>query len=307
MRKSIALTIILVAFAATNAFAVGEARLTGKVVDTDNKPIADATITVTATAAKTFKETFKTNKNGDIRVFLLDGTIPYRFVVAKDGFQPYEEVIKLRLVPEKNERTFILAPAGTSAAIAAAEPAQVDPAITAYNDGVGLLNEGKGADAIAKLQEAVALKSDFGQGYKTLAIAYARGSQWAKAIEAGNKAIEIDGDDPDVAAVLSLAYEKTGDKAKAAEFRKKAPQSAPAVFNDAAKLINAGKDGEAEPLLKQAIGIDPAFAIAYYELGMLYARSGKNGDAKTNLEKYIELEPKGRDVATAKEMLNYVK
>ena len=40
---------------------------------------------------------------------------------------------------------------------------------------------------------------------------------------------------------------------------------------------------------------------------MLYVRSGKNADAKTNLQKYIDLEPNGKDAATAKEMLKYVK
>src|SRR5438270_551388 len=78
-------------------------------------------------------------------------------------------------------------------------------------------------------------------------------------------------------------------------------------FNDVAKLINQQKDGEAEPLLKQAIAADDKFAPAYYELGMIYVRAGKNAEAKTNLQKYIELAPTGRDVATAKEMLSYVK
>jgi Tfp pilus assembly protein PilF len=79
------------------------------------------------------------------------------------------------------------------------------------------------------------------------------------------------------------------------------------MFNEAARLINTGKDGEAEPLLKGAIAANDKFAQAYYELGMLYVRTQKNADAKTNLQKYLELEPTGKDAATAKEMLNYVK
>ena len=34
---------------------------------------------------------------------------------------------------------------------------------------------------------------------------------------------------------------------------------------------------------------------------------GKNADAKTNLQKYLELDPNGKDASTAKEMLKYVK
>ncbi len=40
---------------------------------------------------------------------------------------------------------------------------------------------------------------------------------------------------------------------------------------------------------------------------MLQVRTGKNADAKANLQKYLELEPNGKDAATAKEMLKYVK
>ena len=40
---------------------------------------------------------------------------------------------------------------------------------------------------------------------------------------------------------------------------------------------------------------------------MVYVRMGKTADAKTNLQKYLELEPNGKDAATAKEMLKYVK
>jgi hypothetical protein len=40
---------------------------------------------------------------------------------------------------------------------------------------------------------------------------------------------------------------------------------------------------------------------------MIYVRSGKNADAKANLEKYLQLEPNGKEAATAKEMLKYVK
>ena len=48
MRRSLALTVVVLAFAA-NAFAVGQARLSGKIVDAvTKKPIADAVVTVKA-------------------------------------------------------------------------------------------------------------------------------------------------------------------------------------------------------------------------------------------------------------------
>ena len=39
----------------------------------------------------------------------------------------------------------------------------------------------------------------------------------------------------------------------------------------------------------------------------IYVRSGKSAEAKTALTKYLELDPNGKDAATAKEMMNYLK
>src|SRR5207248_1539625 len=87
----------------------------------------------------------------------------------------------------------------------------------------------------------------------------------------------------------------------------KVPEAIAKIEEAVAKLINASTDSEAEPLLKSSIAADDKFANAYYELGMIYVRAGKNADARTNLQKYLELDPNGKDAATAKEMLNYVK
>ena len=307
MRKALTVSFLLVLMTAPALFAIGEARLTGKVTDQAGKPLNGVTITITsATAAKNFKTTAKTDAKGNYTIFLLDGTIPYKFTFTKDGFTGYEETIKLKLVPEKNTRDVKLGDVA-AAAPAAGGAAAADPAVAAYNEGAQLANEGKDAEAIASIEKAVALKADLTAGHIALAKLYARAGDWPKAINSAVKALEIDAENPELLTLAAEGYEKTGDKAKAEEFRKRAPANPAMLFNQAATLINAGKDSQAEPLLKQALSADPAFARAYYELGMIYARSGKNVDAKTNLEKYIELEPKGNDVATAKEMLNYIK
>jgi tetratricopeptide (TPR) repeat protein len=227
--RSLALCALILAAFATNAFAVGEARVTGKITDAATKePIKDATITVEATEAKTFKQQFKVNpKDGTFAIFL-------------------------------------------------------------------------------QIEEAVAKKPELIAGYDALAKLYARQKEYPKAIDRANKALSFDPDQPEMYGVLYEAYNATGDKAKAAEAKKKMPANAAVLFNDAAKLLNASKDSEAEPILKQAIVADEKFAKAYYELGMIYVRAGKNAEAKTNLGKYLELEPNGKDAAMAKEMLKYV-
>jgi tetratricopeptide (TPR) repeat protein len=307
MRRTLALTLFVLAAFAGNAYAATQARLSGKVIDSvTKKPIPDATINLTATEAMTYKADSKVKKDGSYAIAVLNGTIRYKFTYSAPGYRSYEEVMKLKL-GEPNVKDVELTPAGAVSATVPGGEIKVDPSVTAFNDGAALANEGKDAEALVKFQEAVAAKPDLQAGWRALAKVSARLKKFPDAITAANKALELDADDQDMHAVLFEAYTATGDKAKAAAEKAKLPANAAMLFNDAAKAINAGKDGDAEPLLKQAIGADAAFAPAYYELGMLYVRSGKNADAKTNLEKYIELEPTGRDVATAKEMLKYVK
>lgn len=304
MRKIFALALLFGAMA-TSAFAVGEARLTGIVLGPDGKPLPDVTITVTAMEAKTFEETFTTKKDGKFTIFLLDGTIQYKFVFSKGDLTPYEEVMKLKLIPQRNEIEVKLDSPTAPRGPAAGQPV-ADPAVDAYNAGAQLANSGDVAGAIAKIEEAVALKPSLTAGHMALAKLYVRAEQWQKAIDAANKVLEISPDEPDMFIVLARSYEETGNAAKAKEFAAKAPANPSALFNEAAKLLNAGKDAEAEPLLKRAIGADPKFAKAHYELAMIYVRLGNSSEAKSHLQTYLELEPTGEDAALAKEMLKYV-
>lgn len=309
MRKTASLCVLAIMAVAGSLFAATEGRMAGKVTDAITKaPITNATITLTATTGRNFKADFKTDKKGDYRLLVVDATIPYTFTVSAPGYASFEDTVKMKL-GEPTPKDVQLTPANAvaPAAAAAAAPAKPDPAVTAYNEGAALFNEGKQAEAAAKFEEAVAARPDLIAGWQALAKVYLAQKDYPKAIARANKALELAPDENDMYAVLYEGYVATGDKAKAAEAKSKMPADAAVLFNDAAKLINSGKDGEAEPLLKQSIALNEKFGQAYYELGMLYVRTGKNADAKTNLQKYLELEPKGKDAATAKEMLNYLK
>ena len=312
MRKTVAMSLFAIAAVAANAFAGAEARMAGKLIDAaTKKTIPNATIVVSSTGAHNFRQEFKTDKDGYYRILVIDGTIPYDFTFSAQGYQPYQEKIKMRLgdVMQKDVElvpgSAAAAPAASAGAPAAA--AKADPSVTAFNEGAQLYNDQKYAEAAAKFKEAVTGKPDLIAGWEALARTSQQLKDYPTAIDAANKALAVDADEADMYVILFNAYTATGDKAKAAEAKKKMPANAGVLFNDAAKLINANKDSEAEPLLKQAIAADDKFSQAYYELGMLYVRAQKNADAKTYLSKYLELDPNGKDAATANEMLKYVK
>jgi tetratricopeptide (TPR) repeat protein len=309
MRRTLALTVVVLLAMAGDALAIGQARITGKILDTaTKKPIENAVINVAAVSGKNFKEQYKVKKDGSYAIFLLDGTLQYEFTYSAPGYRDYKETMKLKLgEPNIRDIELVSGKATTTAATGPAAEIRLDPAVVAFNEGASLANEGKDVEAAAKFQEAVTARADLVAGWQALAKVNLRLKKYPQSIEAAEKAVAIDSDLPDMFAVLYEAHNAAGNKAKAAEYKSKMPANANSLFNDAARAINSGKDGDAEPLLKQAIAVDDSFAQAYYELGMLYVRGGKNADARTNLQKYLELEPSGRDAATAKEMLNYVK
>ena len=301
MRRSLTLSVIASLFLTANLFAVGEARMTGKVLDAATKePIEGASI----------KLEEKSRKGGSFTIFVLDGTLQYKFNVSAEGYNSYEETIKMKL-GETNVREFLLYMVGTGPGAAPGQtapavPAKPDPAVEAYNAGAALANSGDTAGALLKFQEAVAVKPDLTAGWMALAKVAVKEKKYPLAVDAAKKALEIDDEDADMWLVLYQSYTALGDKANAAAAEKKAPANPSKLFNEAARLINEGKDGDAEAVLKRAIAADEKYAVAYYELGMVYVRAGKSAEAKAALNKYLELDPKGKDAATAKEMLGYL-
>jgi len=280
--------------------------MAGTVTDAvTKKPIPNVAITFNATERRTIKQTYKADANGKYAVLLLDATIPYLVKFEAPGYATYQETIKLK-IGDVLTKDVELQPEGAAPANAAPARPAVDTNVAAYNEGAKLFNDGKFPEAIAKFKEVLKAKPEMIAAWEALSRADLQTKDYAGAIEAANKALALAPDETDMYAILYDAYVATGDKAKAAEAKKKMPADAAVIFNDAVKLLNAGKDTEAEPLLRQAIQANDKFGQAYYELGMVYVRMGKMAEAKQNLMKYLELEPKGKDAATARESLKYL-
>jgi tetratricopeptide (TPR) repeat protein len=299
----------------TVLFAGAQARLKGKVTDSAGKPLDGVAVTLTTPNLRIFKVNLKTDKNGEYGTIVNDATMPYHLKFEKEGYVPSESDKKIPVgdigvVDAKLQST---AEAGQAARASgkAAPPSPTEQAALVFNEGVDLLTAGKKAEAEAKFQEAVAKNPDLPQGWQALAVIANEKKDWAKTLEYGQKALELDPSLTPLYGTMANAATQSGDKKAAAEWQAKYaeanPDTAESLYNKGVEAYNSKKVKDAEALLTKAVEAKPDFAIAHFWLGMASFNLNKKGAAREHLEKYLELEPNGAEAATAKEILPLVK
>ncbi len=68
--------------------------------------------------------------------------------------------------------------------------------------------DGKNEEAIAKVHEALALDETFVRGHLALSVLYHKTEEHAKSVEHGEKAYQLEPEDPFNAAALSVTYQR---------------------------------------------------------------------------------------------------
>lgn len=294
---------------AAAALAGIQGRLTGVVTDPDGKPLDGVLVVVTTPNISTFKMTVKTDKKGQYALIVNDATIPYKLHYEKEGFAAHEEQKKLSTVEVTNVDVKLTKPQMVQAA-----PAQIttsDQAALAYNAGVELLNAGDKAGAAAKFQEAANKNPDLPQAWQALAVLAYQNKEWAKVLDAGQKATDLDPTITSLYPMMAVAAEQLGDKKAAAQWQAKNAEANPdtpeVIYNKGVEALNSKKTQEAADYFAKAIQAKPDFAMAHYQLGIVSLNLKKNADAKEHLQKYLELDPNGKEAETAKELLEVIK
>ena len=297
-----------------------QCRLLGTVTDSSGAPVEGVTVTVTTPSLHTLKLTQKTDARGKYSLVLQDCTMPYHVDFAKEGFVSAGEDKKIPINDQGTVDMKLLktseakAPAGAPGAAgggAPPPPSSTDQAVMAYNAGVDAMNAGDKAGAEAKFQEAVAKNPDLPAGWHALTELAFQKKDYAKTLEYGQKALDLDPTLTDLYGALSASAAATGDKKAAAEWQAKYaeanPDSPEILYNKGIDAYNKKKMKEAEDLLTKAVEAKPDFANAQFWLGMASLNLNHKAKAKEHLEKYLELEPNGKEAGTAKEMLPLVK
>jgi tetratricopeptide (TPR) repeat protein len=298
--------------------AVGEGRILGTVTDGEKKPIEGAKVLVTLPGVASIRQEKKTDKDGKFTLLLLDATKEYKIQIEKEGFQPYEEMLKPTL-QETLRIAFTLAPVQAAATGPAPDSAEAkalegrNAAVLAFNEGVVKLKAEDRAGAMVKFEEALKLNPDLVEAHAVLADLYVEEKKYPQAIAAAERVLQAKPNDPGALAALYDAAVATGDKAKADSALKAMAGGAPGR-DTAVRLLNKGvvdfnenRMADALAAFQNAERADPAFPKTHYMLGLTYANLDDKAKAVEHLAKFLEMAPDDENAETAKAMLEELK
>ena len=289
-----------------------QARLTAKVTDLAGNPLEGVTVTITTKNISTFKLVLKTDKRGVYATIVNDATMTYHLKFEKEGYVPFEGDKKVSIGDTGGlDAKLQKLSEAQAAAVAAAPPSANELAVEKYNEGVDLMNAGNRAGAEAKFLQAVQKNQDLPSAWKALTMIAFDKKDWAKTIEYGQKATDLDPTLTNLYSMMAEAAKQTGDAKGSAEYLAKFaeanPDSAETLYNKGIDAYNHNKMKDAEEALTKAVTAKPEYALAHFWLGMASINLKKNAAAKEHLQKYLDLEPKGGEADTAKEMLSVLK
>jgi len=317
MRITMRMAAALTAFLAAGFLHAGaQCRLVGSVTDSAGAPVDGVSVVITTPNLTTFKHSVKTDSKGKYSTILNDCTMPYHVVFEKDGFVSSSEDKKIPIndlgtLDMKLMKTSEVKAAPGAAPVAAPASSGSEQAALAFNTGVEAMNAGDKTAAEAKFLEAVKKNPDLPAGWQALSsLAYEK-KDWAKAVEYGEKALDLDPSLTNLYPMLADAAKSMGDKKGAADwsarYAEANPDSPEILYNKGIQAYNKGKMKDAEEALTKAVDAKPDFANAQFYLGMAAFNLNHKASAKEHLQKYLELEPNGKEAGTVKEILPTLK
>jgi Tfp pilus assembly protein PilF len=224
-------------------------------------------VTITTPSLTNFKLTFKSDRGGKYGTILNDATLPYHVKIEKEGFLTFEADEKIAIGD-----TFLLQTKLVPVSAAAAKPAAGasgggastnEQAIQAFNSGVESLNAGDKATAETHFLEATK-KTGSPQRLAALTqLAYEK-KDWAKTLEYGRKATDLDPSMTNLYGMMEQAAKQSGDAKAAAEYgassARRTRRPTRRLYNAGVAAYNKGKMKDAEASLAKAVEAKPDWA-----------------------------------------------
>ena len=295
-------------------------QLKGKVIDAQNKPVADAKIVMVATDTNRKYET-KSDNNGEWRQI---GLPPGRYTVTAEK-DKLTQSFEVKLGLDTTEVNFSLQPGGAGGKMTAEqakkEAERVEAIRAAFAAGADLTNAGKYDEAIAQFNTVLKDVPKCAECHTNLGAIYSRQQEWAKAEESYKKALEINPESVEsyngLANVYNAQKKFTEAQAMNAEAAKRAGAAgagggnADALYNQGVIAWNANDFPKAQELFAAAVKANDKHAEAHFMLGQANLNTGKLPEAAKEFETYLKIAPNGPNAEKAKtnfEMLKaYIK
>jgi tetratricopeptide (TPR) repeat protein len=287
-------------------------RLSGKVTDLDGKPIADAEIEIVAILMERTWKT-KTKKNGEWAQ-IVDSS-EWKFKATAAGYEPVEDHKTLASLGRKPTLDFKMAPAGSSAPVAAVAAGVEQPTPAPQIDladlkaGNALYDQGKYQEAIASYEQALVKNPTLLQIHIAIADAHAQLQNWEKAAEHYKLVPTTDQRHERALVGLASATIRMEKFDEAAGVYKQIlalnPANPDANYMVGQLLFDRSNDAQgALPYLQAAASAKPDWAPVYLKLGYVQVNLGNNAEAKAAFQKYLELNPTAADAADVKAMVD---
>jgi tetratricopeptide (TPR) repeat protein len=180
-----------------------------------------------------------------------------------------------------------------------------------HNEGVALSKAGDYAGAFAKFQEALVLDPNLQMSLLGLATAGLKIGRNAEAATAAETVLKADPKNEKAIRVWYNACLALGDKTRLMDSLVGLGAVEPVIARDgllrlAFDAYDLNDMAAAKERFGKALQIDPEYAQAYYYLGVIDVGQGASAEAKSHLERFLQLAPNDPEANSAREMLKYL-
>ena len=279
----------------------GEARIGGKVVDEQKKPVQDVAVRAEL-AGQTPPRQAKTNNRGEWSINNIAGGM-WEIEFSKPGFAPQRITLDLQPDQRISNIDIVLAP----------PPPDPNEQIQAEVKRAAELLQNKQIPEGRKIYEDLLAKyPTLYQLHDFIGRTYAAENNFDKAIEHMRIAVEKDPENAGAKVLLGDLLMEKGQKAEAAQMLESvdlAKIEDPAPFiNLAITKINDQKVDESIALLDKLVVRFPKEANILYYRGRAYLAAKKMPEAKADLEKFVAAAmPDARELPDARKILDQLK
>lgn len=271
------------------------------VVDKDKNPISGVMVTVTAKDLGSYRKSLTTDKKGQIKLRFTQNQLQYMFdfLYEKPGYQSFTVPLSPSATQQMREQ-YVMEEAETQVVeshgdLGAVVTGSSNAAIEAFNAGLTAQRDGDLATARDKYQAALAVDPDLSPAQVSLAQVLLDLGDYAPAVAAADRALEMPVNRADVLRVKYQALRALGKEQEAEAVSVQlaeadgAVASAKRLYNEGGVAFQAGDKDTALAKFKQAAELDGSLTDAHHAIATLELGKGNAEAAAESAEKALSL------------------